>query len=162
MTAAITLLFPNIVFAAEGVPLTLDEAIALALKNNRLIEQSTEDREAARWNLSAVRRSSGLTFSWSSSLNRIGGRAYNNYRARHYEAKYESQFFDVNTKLYPSYMSENYNSFNLQMPLYTGGRLENQRKTARYALNAADMTLEDSRQTVKYQAAAAYYQVLQR
>ena len=162
MLAAI-LLSTNTTFAAEGMTLTLDEAITLALKNNRLIEQSTDDREAARWNLSAVRRRSGLTFSWSSSLNHIGGRYYRTARARHDEYNFAKGLgYDINMSLYPSYDNENTNSLSLSMPLYTGGRLENQREAARYGLNAADLTLENSRQQVKYQAAAAYYQVLQR
>ena len=155
----------NTAFAAEGVPLTLDDAIDLALKNNRLIEQSAEDREAARWNLSAVRRNSGPTLSWSSMLTRIGGRYYRRTgrRSDHDAAEFaKGMGADVNMSLYPSYESENYNSLTLQMPLYTGGRLENQREAARYGLNAADLTLENSRQQVKYQAAAAYFQVLQR
>lgn len=162
-TLAAILLSANTTFAAEGVPLTLDEAIALALKNNRLIEQSEEDREAARWNLSAARRASGIMFSWSSTLNRIGGRYYrrNGNRTAHDQARAASKVEDVNMSLYPSYENENTNSANLSIPLYTGGRLENQRKSARYGLNAADMTLENSRQTVKYRAAQAYYQVLQ-
>lgn len=154
-TLAAAILLSNTTFAAEGMTLTLDEAIALALKNNRLIEQSAQDREAARWNLSAIRRRSGPTFSWSSTLTKIGGRYYHAYRERHAEVigtPYE--------KLYPSYGSENANSLNMSLPLYTGGRLENQREDARYALNSADLTLENSRQTVKYQAAAAYYQIL--
>lgn len=162
--AAAILLSTNTTYAAEGVTLTLDEAITLALKNNRLIEQSAEDREAARWNLSVVRRQSGPTLSWSSSLNRIGGRYYRRtgQRGRHDQAKfYKDMGQDVNMSLYPSYENENINSFNLQMPLYTGGQLENQREAARYNLNAADLRLENSRQQVKYQAASAYYQVLQ-
>ena len=162
-TLAAILLSTNTTFAAEGMTLTLDEAITLALKNNRLIEQSTDDREAARWNLSAVRRRSGLTFSWSSSLNHIGGRYYRTARARHDEYNFAKGLgYDINMSLYPSYDNENTNSLSLSMPLYTGGRLENQREAARYGLNAADLTLENSRQQVKYQAAAAYYQVLQR
>lgn len=163
-TLAAILLSTNTTFAAEGMTLTLDEAITLALQNNRLIEQSEEDREAARWNLSATRRASGPQLSWSSMLTRIGGRYYRNSgrRDRHDEMLgYKKQGYDVNMSLFPSYENENYNSVNLQMPLYSGGRLENQRKNARYALNAADLTLENSRQQVKYQAAQAYYQVLQ-
>ena len=160
--AATLLLYANTTFASEGMTLTLDEAISLALKNNRLIEQSAFEREAARWNLSAARRSSGLTFSWSSTLNHIGGRYYRSYRQYHDQAKFAAKYdSNVNPKLYPSYDNENVNNLNLSMPLYTGGRLENQRESARYALNSADLNLENSRQTVKYQAAAAYYQVLQ-
>ena len=161
-TLAAAVLLSNTAFAAEGMTLTLDEAISLALENNRLIEQSEEDREAARWNLSAVRRRAGLNFSWSSTLNRIGGRYYRrSQRDTHDRARAASKFQDINMKLYPSYENENYNSLNITMPLYTGGQLENQREAARYNLNTADLTLENSRQTVKYQAAAAYYQVLQ-
>ncbi len=160
--AAAIVLFPNPTFAAEGMTLTLDEAIALALENNRLIEQSAEDREAARWNLSSVRRQSGPQLAWSSTLNRIGGRYYNSRRETHYSAKFVSRSEHVDMRYYPSYMRENYNNLTLSMPLYTGGRLENQREAARYNLNAADLSLENSRQTVKYRAAEAYYQVLQR
>ncbi len=165
ITCAALILISSTTFAAEGMTLTLDEAISLALENNRLIEQSEEDREAARWNLSTVRRRAGLNFSWSSSLNRIGGRYFrrSGYRGRHDEATAAKKMgYDVNMSLYPSYENENYNSLNISMPLYTGGRLENLREGARYALNSADLSLENSRQTVKYQAASAYYQVLQR
>lgn len=167
--ATAALLFPNTTLAADGVSLTLDEAIELALRNNRLIEQSAEDREAARWNLSAARRSSGPTFSWQSTFNRIGGKYYNTgYRrnratARAENARYRATYGvePINMNLYPSYNYETVHSLSMRMPLYTGGRLENQRESARYGLNAADLVLENSRQQVKYQAALAYYQVLQ-
>ena len=153
---AAAIILPSTALAADGMSLTLDEAIELALRNNRLIEQSEEDRASAKWNLSAVRRSSGVTLSWSSALNKIGGRYYHPYRRNHAQAKGTPY-----AKLYPSYGNENTNTVNLHMPLYTGGRLENQRESARYSLNVADLILENSRQQVKYQAAAAYYQVLQ-
>ena len=167
--AAAILLSSNTTFAADGVSLTLNEAIELALKNNRLIEQSEEDREVAKWNLSAVRRSSGPTLTWQSTFNHIGGRFYRvNYRAAKDRAKAQNAeymedygFAPNNMNLYPNYNYEGFHSLSLRMPVYTGGRLENQREAARYSLNAADLTLENSRQTVKYQAAAAYYQVLQ-
>ena len=154
--AAAVLLHANTTFAADGVALTLDDAISLALENNRLIEQSAEEREAARWNLSYARRRSGPTLSWSSSLNRIGGPYYNSNRENHYKYQYTPV-----ADYFPSYKNENSNELSLSIPIYTGGQLENQRKGARYALNSADLTLENSRQTVKYQAAAAYFQVLQ-
>ena len=163
---AAAIILPSTTFAADGVSLTLDEAIELALKNNRLIEQSEEDREIAKWNLSAVRRSSGPTLSWQSTLNHIGGRFYRrNYRDTRdlmkFRSKYPDTFGDVNLNLFPKYDYEAVHSVTLRMPVYTGGRLENQRESARYSLNAADLTLENSRQQVKYQAAAAYYQVIQ-
>ena len=151
--------------SAETRSLNIDEAIALALENNRLIEQREEDRDAARWNLSAIRRSSGPRLSWSSSSNRIGGRYYNSYRTRRYQAEgmtsEEREYFGASDiSYYPLYQSENYNSLSLSIPLYTGGRLEGQRKSARYSLNSADLNLEDAKQQVKWQTAQAYYRAL--
>ena len=150
--------------SAETRFLNLDEAVSLALENNRLIEQRIEDREAARWNLSAVRRSSGLRFSWSMSSTRIGGRYYHGWRNQRYQyqswSKEERRQRGINLADYPPYRSSNANSVNLTFPLYTGGRLENQRKHARYGLNTADLNLEDAKQQVKWRTAQAYYQAL--
>ena len=54
---------------AESLKMNLDDAINYALKNNRTIEQSADDRDAAQGNLSAARRSFGLSLSWSSTAN---------------------------------------------------------------------------------------------
>ena len=47
------------------------------------------------------------------------------------------------------------------MPIYSGGRLESQRKAAEYNLSSADLILENSRQHIKFQTTRALYQVLQ-
>ena len=80
-----TFFFAPAISSAETKSLSFEEAVQLALENNRLIEQRAEDREAAKWNLSAVRRNSGPRFSWSSSANRIGGRYYHSYREQRYQ-----------------------------------------------------------------------------
>ena len=153
--------------SAETRSLNIDEAIQLALENNRLIEQREEDRDAARWNLSAIRRSSGLKLSWSSNSNRIGGRYYHRLRASRYEiygmSPEERDYNGISdiSSIAPLYQSENSNNLSLSMPLYTGGRLEGQRKSARYGLNSADLNLEDAKQQVKWQTAQAYYRALQ-
>ncbi len=150
--------------SAETRFLNLDEAVSLALENNRLIEQRIEDREAARWNLSAVRRSAGLRLSWSMSANRIGGRYYHGWRNQRYQlyglSPEELKANHVKVERFPLYQSSNSNSLTLSFPLYTGGQLENQREHARYGLNAADLNLEDARQQVKWRTAQAYYQAL--
>ena len=162
-TLAAIVLLPSTTLAADNISLTLEQAIGLALRNNRQIEQSAEEREAARWNLSAVRRNAGPVLNWNSVFNHIGGKYYYGSRLNHDRARFAKKMGDdVNMRLYPSYDNENSNTIALRMSLYTGGRLENQREAARYGLNVADLTLENSRQTVKYRAADAYYQVLQR
>lgn len=146
------------VFATDALNLTLEDAVKMALKNNRSIEQSAEDVESAKWILSAARRSSGLHLTWSSNLNRIGGRYYNNSRDNHYS--YNAEFGEY-SPFYPSYQSEHYNNFNLSMPIYHGGALQAQRNSARHNLTSADLTLENTKQEITWQVARAYYQVLQ-
>ena len=118
----------HIIFA-ESLRINLDDAIDLALKNNRTIEQSADDREAARWYLSSARRSFGPTLTWSSTSQRIGGRYYENYRVRRElfqtTPEYLRRYYSLTNNLsdYPKYEAENYNAINFSFPLYSGGRL---------------------------------------
>lgn len=143
----------------------MTDAIELALENNHLIEQYEADRDSAKWALSAIRRNSGPRLNWSSSSVRIGGRYYGDFRANRYRfetiPKEYADLHGYTIKDFPRYQSENANTLSLSMPLYTGGRLEGQRKAAGYGLNSADLSLENARQQVKWQTAQAYYQVLQ-
>ena len=152
--------------SAETLSLNVEEAVELALENNRIIEQRAEDREKAKWRLSEVRRNSGLRFTWDSSSARIGGRYYHTLRSPRYQiygmSPQERATYNISDiSYYPQYQSSNSNSFRLSLPLYTGGQLENQRKSARYGLNSADLNLEDAKQQIKWQTEQAYYQAMQ-
>ena len=136
-------------FSVRAMPLSLSECIELALENDESIVSAEYNRESAKWNLSTIRRQGGPTLGWNSSAYRIGGRDYDNYNERH---KY------YGTGAYNNTFA---NSLNVSMPFYTGGQLEGNIRNRRYGLNAADLTLENTRQTVKYQVIEAYYNVLQ-
>ena len=148
-------LFHSVSFAADSVTMSLDKAIDLALENNHTITQYETDREAAKWRLSEVRRNAGPQLRWNFFASYIGGKFYEPYREE-YDA-----YHSYDDKIAP-YRNEVYHSVSLTMPLYTGGRLENQIQGAEYSLNAADLQLEYAKQYVRYQAAEAYFQVLQR
>ena len=155
------LLLNSVSFAAEGMTMNLDKAINLALKNNHSITQSNEDRESARWNLSAIRRQHGLRLTWTSTFNYIGGKYYrpnqDYYAQNHF---YYNEDWFSNAEL-PPYNSDASNNFSLSFPVYTGGRFENQIEGAGYGLNSADLNMEYVKQNIKYQATEAYYRVLQ-
>ena len=119
--------------------LDLDEAIQLALLNNRTIKQSIADRENARWKLSEARRKGNPTLSWSTQAEAVGGSYYDGYDKK---------------RLFV-------NNLEAKMPIYDGGTLREGRVSARYGLNAADLNLENTLQTVRYQATDYYYRVLQ-
>lgn len=155
--------------AADTVTLDIEEAVQMALRNNRAIEQAAWSREASRAELSAARRSAGPTLRWSSAMNRIGGRSYDGYKSQRAQAIAVHNAFllglsptDMDPSLYPEYRQEYTNGLSISIPLYTGGRLEGQRKAARYSLNAADLELESVRQQVRYSTQAACYEYMQR
>ena len=138
----------DIAYAAEKVDLTLEESIRLALDNNRSIKVSESDVEEAIWARHEARRNGGPTLAWQGSATTLGGQA--TAEARRAEPitgiKYDRNF---------------YNSLTLQFPLYTGGQLENSIEAAEYGVDAADLTLESTRQTIKARATSAYYRILQ-
>ncbi|MBQ7705309.1 MAG: TolC family protein, partial [Selenomonadaceae bacterium] len=130
--------------SAEALNVNLEDCLNLALTNNRSIEQSSASRENAQWLLKRYRRATGLSVSWSSNVNRIGGNDYITQRnAKHLPYNHS---FD--------------NNLRFTYPLYTGGRNENNIKVAQYNLNSADLAMENTRQQVIYNTTVAYYDIL--
>lgn len=132
-------IFTNFADAAEVRNMNLDEAIQLALVNNRSIKQAVAERENARWQLSEARRKGNPTLAWSAQANAIGGKYYDDYDRK---------------RLFT-------NNLEASMPIYDGGALKEGRVAARYGLNAADLSLEDTMQNVRYQATSYYYRILE-
>lgn len=123
--------------AAEVVNISLDETIQRAFENNRLIKESIADRQEAFWSLSEARRQGNPQLTWSFSAARRGGMYYGG----------TSNAFS--------------NTGSINMPIYQGGRLKEGRKSARYALSSADLSLENTMQTVRLQSTIYYFNVLQ-
>ena len=129
----------SVAWGNEARPLDLEEVVAIALQNNHTIERRAEDRDYAKWALSKARRQAGPSLTY----NFTGGRGGTSDNGR------------------PLTENNDYtNSVRMSFPLYHGGQLKNQRRGAEYALSAADLTLENTRQSVKLQAASAYYEIL--
>lgn len=127
------------VSAADVVNVTLDESIQRAFENNRTIKESVAEREQAFWSLSEARRQTNPQISWSTTGQRFGGDAYRSY-------DYHSSFSHTGS---------------INIPIYQGGRLKEGRKYARYGLTSADLSLENTMQTVRLQTTIYYFNVLQ-
>ncbi|WP_303840498.1 TolC family protein [Selenomonas ruminantium] len=168
-----TLVFSAKVCGAEElstVHLSLAESIRMALETDESIESSAAQREAAWHNLRAIRRSKGPVVSWTSQAYRIGGRNYKSANEAHDE--YGDPHSSDTRPVYVSgddlvlgsplsvgsyaYRNTFANSWSLTVPLYTGGQVEGQIDAGRYQLNRADLTTENTRQTVRYAAAEGY------
>ena len=129
----------NSVFAADARNIDLDETIQLALENNRTIKQAIVSRESAYWSLKTAGRRRGPNISVTSQALGVGGSYYEQYN--------HHRLFS--------------NSASFSMPIYDGNALKEGQVAARYGLNAADLTLENTLQAVKLQATTYYYRVLQ-
>ena len=125
--------------AADVINITLDETIQRAFENNRNIKESVAEREQAYWSLSEARRQANPQISWSLNAQRFGGDAYRDYT-------YHNAFSHTAA---------------INIPIYQGGRLKEGRKYARWGLSNADLSLEDTMQTVRLQSTIYYFNVLQ-
>ena len=162
---------------AEPVGLTLAESIGMALATNETIDIADARREAAEHALRAARRSMGPSVRWESQAYRIGGRDYQAANDAH-DAYGDPHAGDL-SPIYLSgeglpvlgapetvgsyaYRNTFSNSWSLTVPLYTGGQTEGQIEANRYRLNSADLDTENTRQTVRYEAAEAYANLVHR
>ena len=125
--------------AAQILNVTLDETIQRAYENNRTIKESVADRERAYWQLSEARRQGNPQLTWNFEAQRFGGSYYRDYT-------YNRSFT---------------NSGTISMPIYQGGRLKEGRRSARFALSSADLSLENTMQDVRLQSTIYYFNVLQ-
>ena len=152
----IVILMMSVNHCVEAMPLSLSECIERALENDENIDSAEYSRETAKWNLSAMRRQSGPTLRWNSEAYKIGGRYYRSAREAHkHYGNNGSYIFDEDgyyrgiASGSTAYNNTFSNTLGISMPFYTGGQLEGNIKNRRYGLNAADLTLENTRQTVK-------------
>lgn len=135
--------------AAQIVELTLQESIDMALENNRKIKESAEDQSQAYWAHRQARRQAGPKLSWSGKGYAKAGHMDNAATQAAYEAKglHSDRIFT--------------NTVQVTFPLYTGGKIENAIEAAELGRDAADLTLEATRQAIKQQTTSAYFQILQ-
>ena len=124
--------------SAETMQVDLTRSVEMALENNRTIKQALTDVDAADAALAQANRSMGPTLTWSTSANRVGGKAYEGSGVKY-----------------------NYgNTGTISMPVYNAS-LNAQRKAAHYALNSADFALEQTKQSIRLTATTDYFNILQ-
>ncbi len=133
------LLSVNVGSAEENVDLTLDSSVQMALQNNRVIKQSMYDTDTARWALKEAKGQKGLSVNWSTTAYAVGGKTYD-------QLDRDSSYGNV---------------LEASIPIYTGGRLENNIKGRKIGVDISDLTLENTKQQIKLDATSGYYKILQ-
>ena len=144
ITLLLSLFLTNTALASDAnvVSIDLEESIHIALENNHSIKQSMERQAEAKWSLSEAKRQTGLNLKYEFSGKKVGGnRKHKDYQDDDYDRDFS-------------------HSATISIPIYSGGRLEGEQRSAQFALNSADIDLEKTRQDVKFQTTKAYYNVL--
>lgn len=132
----------NAVALAAPVELSLDDSVAMALKNNPSLKIAESERDKAAWAVREYQAGYGPTI----------GFTHNDKRAQAAPSTLEPT---------PSPENNFNNTVTLSLPLYTGGRVEGQVGQAKIGLKVADIGLDKTKQQLKLDATNAYFSVLQ-
>ncbi|HML89513.1 MAG TPA: TolC family protein [Methylomusa anaerophila] len=133
----------TIVFTVAAAPmeLTLDDSVALALKNNPSIKMAEADLTKAGWSLNQAKAGKGPTLSFSHTDSRI----------REISSTTGIAYVDFYYK----------NQATLALPLYTGGRVEGNIDKAKLGVEYYGLGVEQAKQQIKLDATTSYYNLLQ-
>ena len=126
----------NTAIALAAIPeLSLDDSIAMALKNSPSIQMALADKEKATWGIKEAQGGKLPNLSLVSGYNRSPG---------------------------SSSPTDNFNnSLKLNWSVYTGGRVEGQIEQAKMNADAASLGVTKAEQQLKLDTTTAYFDVLQ-
>lgn len=127
---------------AAPVELSLEDSLALALKNNHDISYAKAAREKSYWALKETEKNKGVSLNYTHSDER-----YNTPPASSSSTYTYTTDFD--------------NKLALSVPLYSGGKLENQIEQANLSLKVADLDIAAAKQQLRQQVIADYFTVLE-
>lgn len=150
LAVSLVTLCPNA--QAESALLTLPESISLAMKNNPSMQIAQANIEKAQWGLEQAKASNGVTLGY----NYLYGRTdqppswYNNTTD-------ENLGYPAWSDTYTFYSHQ----LKLQLPLYTGGKLESIAAMANRGKIAMDLELASSKEQLALDVTTSYYNVLQ-
>lgn len=128
---------------AGPTDLSLDEAVAMALKNNADVKIARISREQSIWAVRQAEAGKGFTLSYTHSAERYNTPPsyLNNYRYT-WTTKYD-------------------NELSLSLPVYSGGKLEGQIDKAKLNFEVAELSVTGTEQQTKQSVTTYYFSVLQ-
>lgn len=148
---------------SEPSTLTLSGSIALALSNNPSMKIAQSSQEKAIWSMKQAKAYNGFSLDYTYTLARTNQAPswYNNTTSK-YPYSYNpaaSNIWD-----FPAW-SNIYNAYNhqlkLQLPLYTGGKIENTISLAKHGSAAITLETATARQQLTLEVTTSYFNVLQ-
>lgn len=156
---AVTVFLSSPGFAQQSEPLSLTEAIQLALKNNRQIQAAVQQREAASNGVGQARAG------FLPSIDIVEGFTYSDkptlvFSSLLDQASFKERNFAIGSLNEPTPLTNLSNQIRLEQPLYTGGRLTANLMQARATEEASQEITRRTQQEVVAQVTEAYYHAL--
>ncbi|MDT8903779.1 TolC family protein [Anaeroselena agilis] len=136
------LMLMSAVASAAPTELTLEESIALALRNNPTMKIAEADRDKYSWAVREAQAGQGPTLSYS-----------------HKDARAKAAPSTLVPN--PSPVNDFDNTVSLSLPIYSGGRVDGAIGKAEYDFKAADLGLAKTKQQLKLDVTNAYFKMLQ-
>ena len=124
--------------SAAPLELSVEESVALAMKNNHDLRYAQSAREKSYWGLKEAKGNKGVSIGYTA----LGERSSELISATQDRNEYA-------------------NTFALTLPLYTGGKLENQIKQADLSLQISELEIEATKQQLKLTVLTNYLSVLE-
>ncbi|MBP2651326.1 MAG: outer rane efflux protein [Firmicutes bacterium] len=134
--------FSYVATAAPG-ELSLDDSVALAIKNNPTMKMAEAEKNRSAWNLELTKADKRFSFGYEF----VGERSN------------KAPSFDSSLAPIPAYGYYE-NEFKLTLPLYTGGKLESKIAEAKLGSNVADDNIDCAKQQLRLETTTAYFNIL--
>lgn len=128
---------------AAPMELSIDDSVALALRNNYDIKYANSSREKSYWALKEAEKNKGLSITFT-----------------HTDERYNTPPSYLNGYQYV-WTNDFDNQFALTLPLYSGGKLESQIEQAKLDLKVADLDIEAAKQQIRQTVISDYFTVLE-
>lgn len=150
---------------ADPLEISLDDSVAISLKNNPSIQVAVSGQDVASWQVNEAKIGFKPTVTYTFSGQRTGSPssvAQSGMQAVNGTGGGLIGYTVPKTTYIPRSESDEFNNkFSLSVPLYTGGSLEGQLNEANLNLDVSKLNLELAKQTIRYQATSYYYSVLE-
>lgn len=139
---AVTMLLVLSPVEAEPTSLTLSESIVLALENSPTLKVAEAAKEKSVWTLNQARAYQGFTVNYTFT------------GLRTTQPPYQYTLKPVHPYEYYSHQVK------LQLPIYTGGKVENNIKAAKLGREIADLSVTATKQQLVLSVTTAYFNTL--
>lgn len=146
--------------SAQGMkPLSLEDAVQIAIRNNRQIQAAVQQREAASIGVGQARAG------FLPSIDIVEGFTYSDrptlvFSSLLDQASFKQRNFAIGSLNEPTPLTNLSNQIRLEQPLYTGGRLTANLMQARATEEASQEITRRTQQEVVAQVTEAYYHAL--